>query len=445
MKSKFLAALVGLVFRTFSLVSGNKVNGKKHIGTIKGPCLILATHGSTLDFAFGGAALAPKRYVGVVAKELFYRPVLGKFLKKAGFISKQQFAVDARCIRSIKSCLDSGVSVFICPEGKRTADGRQSYLPPAIAKLVKWANVPVVSANIRGSYLSLPRWGGFFRRGKIQTDVRILYARDSIASADCNQIYSDLKKALTFNDYEYQESCGIKFRTGNPAKGLHRLLYKCPACHAEFKTLGKKDKLYCSECGATVKVDLLGRLIPISGDIPFDRVDKWADYEIETLKQQCAYSDFSMSERVSLLIRNDVLKAEVLGELTLDRTGLTFVPDCAENGSPSKLDGERIADCFCERSNIRVSKPDADSIIPAAATEGTAPLQDGGKKVLDLTKTVFYPLKALPTVAFRNDAIILGKDGYMHYYRFKEDNKTYKWNYAVEVLHRAAFKNDKEY
>lgn len=397
-KKASFALTAGVLFNIVGLFMHSRTHGREILKNIKEPCLILSTHGSIFDVAYGGRAVIPKYYTGVVAKNLFYLPVIGKLLGLFGFISKKQFAVDVNCIKSIKNNLENGVSVYICPEGKISADGRQNYIPPAIAKLIKWLGAPVVFIGIKGSCLAFPRWNMKPRKGKISADVSLLFSREEIASSDSDAIYGKLLNAFEFNDHEYQQKNNIKFKTKAPAAGLHRLLYKCPKCGEEFAMTAEKDKITCGVCGNAAKIDTLGHISPVTPDgIVFDRIDRWADFEKEALKTECENDGYTLSANTVFLCEDSETKKYIRtakGVLTLNKEGLRFEP--------------------------------AEYII-------------AGEDAKKASEGLFYALENIPTVSFTNKAINMGINNTLHSYEFEYDNMTFKWNYAIETLYNKIY------
>ncbi|MDR1906022.1 MAG: 1-acyl-sn-glycerol-3-phosphate acyltransferase [Clostridiales bacterium] len=391
LKRKLLALFAGALFKIVCIFMCGKVYGKAELKKIKEPCLILSTHGSTLDFLYGGTALFPKYYTGVIAEILFYKPFLGKLLKQFGFISKKQFSVDVLCIKSIKQNIESGKNVFLCPEGKTSVDGRCGYIPPAVSKLIKWIGVPVILLNIRGSHLSFPRWNKRPRRGKVRVETAVLFTKDETEKLTNEEIHERLVKAFDYNDYDYQQKYKVKLRTNNTAKGLNRLLYKCPKCGKEFTIKSKRNTLVCSECGNSAIVDRYGNITAADKDsIVFDRIDRWADYEKEDIKKQVQSGGFCLTEKtIQHRINSATHRPEKVaeGRLTLTAEGIAFTPQI-------------IFD--------KDSKTDKD---------------------------LFYPMETLPTTAFYNTYIILGSNGSLCTFSFETEGVAYKWNYAVEALY----------
>ncbi|MDR2090420.1 MAG: 1-acyl-sn-glycerol-3-phosphate acyltransferase [Clostridiales bacterium] len=285
-KRAFLTVLGTVLFFALSAFMRSKPDKKKLAKSVKEPCLILSTHGSLFDAAYAGRAISPKYYTGVVAKKLFYVPILGKILKKCGFILKNQFTADINCIKQIKNSIDANVSVFMCPEGKTSVDGRTSYLAPSVAKLIKWTGAPVLFYKPNGSYLSAPRFGKT-RRGKINVESRLLFTKEETKTLSADEIFERLNEAFQYNDHEYQEKNHLKFKSRAPASGLENLLYKCPKCGAEFQNVSKKDILECTACGNSVKIDLYGKISPNDGNsVAFDRIDRWVDFQKAALTEE---------------------------------------------------------------------------------------------------------------------------------------------------------------
>jgi 1-acyl-sn-glycerol-3-phosphate acyltransferase len=122
-----------------------------------GPCVFAANHASNLD----GPILLPAipRRISLFAKrELFRLPVLGLGMRLAGFVAVDRAGKQAGSgVATAVSTLKEGLSVFIFPEGTRSADGRlQPFKKGAFVTAIE-AEAPIVPVAIAGTYRLLPR------------------------------------------------------------------------------------------------------------------------------------------------------------------------------------------------------------------------------------------------------------------------------------------------
>ncbi|MDR2091227.1 MAG: hypothetical protein LBP62_06255 [Clostridiales bacterium] len=77
------------------------------------------------------------------------------------------------------------------------------------------------------------------------------------------------------------------------------------------------------------------------------------------------------------------------------------------------------------------------------AAKGTVTLTENGiafcpSEVFDRNAKTeyFYPINALPTVAFNKKLLILGQNNAIQAYEFSKGSTLYKWNFAVEILYK---------
>jgi len=118
----------------------------------------------------------------------------------------------------------------------------------------------------------------------------------------------------------------VPFRGGNRAKGLTRLLYRCPNCGREGGMREGKHAIFCEGCGMHVKVDRYGFLSSENGACP-GRMDKWTDLQLSALSEEMQAEDFALSDRVHLFVQTEEAgeyNKKDSGILTLSKSGLSF-------------------------------------------------------------------------------------------------------------------------
>jgi 1-acyl-sn-glycerol-3-phosphate acyltransferase len=132
---------LGLLRATCGLT--HVVHGRENLPA--GPCIIASKHQSTwetlaFNLVFPDAAFVLKR-------DLFYIPVVGWMMRRAGNIGIDR-AAGPSALRSIlrdaRATLDAGRPIVIFPEGTRTAPGAEAPYHPGVAALYTQLKVPVV-------------------------------------------------------------------------------------------------------------------------------------------------------------------------------------------------------------------------------------------------------------------------------------------------------------
>lgn len=298
---------------------------KSEIKDMDEPCIYICNHSSIYDPAFFCGGILPKPLNCVVAYNMFYYRYVGKLFKNYPVISKHQFNIDLNCIREIKRHLNSGISVLLFPEGRVTADGTTGYISPAIGKLIKLLGFPVVVGKSKGAYVASPKWGGH-RHSPVSVRFEKLFNKEEVKTISAQDITDKIVSALEHNDNLYAIDNGIKIKGKELAKGLHKLLYKCPNCKEEFANISQGNKLICTKCGNVAIYNKNALITPENNSKVFNRVDLWFDYQEESVKKEVNES-FEMTDKVLVLMPNDETSLfEYVGEgqLKLNYEGLYF-------------------------------------------------------------------------------------------------------------------------
>ncbi|GAA6060109.1 hypothetical protein JCM10212_003517 [Sporobolomyces blumeae] len=148
---KSTAPLVGISF---------KVEGQEHLEENK-PAVLVGNHQTMLDILYLGAVF-PKGASIMAKKELQWTPLLGQFmtLSNAVFVNRSKrtdaVAVFAKVAQTMKK---KALSLFIFPEGTRSASATPSLLPFKkgafhLAVQAQLPIVPIVCENYSGVYSS---------------------------------------------------------------------------------------------------------------------------------------------------------------------------------------------------------------------------------------------------------------------------------------------------
>ncbi len=221
---------------------------------LKGACLLLANHCNTFDgFFIQGLVNRPIHYM--VSDGMFKNGNLRKVFSLVNYIPKKKFVSDLKAIKQIIGIAKNGGVIGIFPEGRRCWDGKTVKIAPATFKLVKMLKIPVVTANMRGAYLSEPRWSKTQRFGRIEIEIKTLIDAESLSDMSLEQIDKKITDELYHNEYDWQEERKIAFRGKALAEGFELLLYTCPQCGARASFTTSGSEINCKECAALYVLD----------------------------------------------------------------------------------------------------------------------------------------------------------------------------------------------
>lgn len=251
---------------------------------LKGPCLLLANHSNTYD-GFFIQSLVNKPIHFVVSDGVFKNKNVRRIFSIVNFIPKKKFVSDTKAIKQIIRISQNGGIIGIFPEGRRCWDGKTVKIAPATFKLVKMLKIPVVTANIKGAYLSEPRWSKTQRFGKIEIEIKTLIDAKSLAAMSLEEIEQKVGKELYHSEYDWQDKRMIPFKGKALAEGFEMLLYTCPQCGANDSMQTCGSEISCKVCGALYEMDVYGYVHSIKGFLPSSRVDGINEWQLNKLEE----------------------------------------------------------------------------------------------------------------------------------------------------------------
>ncbi|HLU66386.1 MAG TPA: lysophospholipid acyltransferase family protein [Kofleriaceae bacterium] len=118
----------------------------------------MSNHQSHMDIPVLYATVPSPTLRMVAKRELFRIPGFGRAMRAASFIEVDR-ADRARAVASLKRAselIESGVSVWIAPEGSRTRDGSLGALKKGGFHLARDTGTPIVPVALSGTYRVLP-------------------------------------------------------------------------------------------------------------------------------------------------------------------------------------------------------------------------------------------------------------------------------------------------
>lgn len=302
---------------------------KKNMEKAKGPCLILMNHSCFVDMKILSRVFYPKRYFIVGTTD----SLVGKgwLMKQIGILPTQKFVAEATLPRDIARALhDLKTSVVIYPEAGYSFDGRTTVLPQSLGSLVKKLGVPLITVITDGAFLRQPLYNNLhIRKTKLSAEVECVLTPEEISEKSAQEINELIAQKFSFNAFQSQAERKIEIAEPTRAEGLHRVLYRCPACQTEGKMLGENDTLSCKACGKTYRMDTFGKLIAEHGDTEFSNVPDWFDYERDCVRREIEAGEYKLDLPVEISVLSDCKALYQIGKgrLVHDANGFVLTAD----------------------------------------------------------------------------------------------------------------------
>ena len=241
---------------------------------IKGPAIVVATHTCDMDHILSGMTLYPLRPTYIVSEHLVHRKSNVKLLKMMHVITKKMFTPDVSTIRNIMRAKKENSVIVIFPEGRLSCYGHTLPVTEGTAELIKKLGVNLYIWKAEGAYLTFPKWRekGDERRGKINASVKLLLSADEVAQKGVEEIREITAQAILHDDELAME--GVEYRSKHIARGVEKILFKCPNCLQEGTITSEGDHIRCS-CGLDATLDACYRL----HNAPFSRLNEWFEWQ----------------------------------------------------------------------------------------------------------------------------------------------------------------------
>ncbi|MBQ1413480.1 MAG: 1-acyl-sn-glycerol-3-phosphate acyltransferase, partial [Clostridia bacterium] len=145
------------------------------------PYLMLCNHICELD-PLMVIVSAPGVIHALASDHLFKHAIFGKFVRHvAEPIPIVRAQMDLKSIKEAMQAKKDGGSILIFPEANCCFSGKTSYIAPATAKLVKQFKMPVALFNVKGGYLTHPKWCHSWRKGRTTCELVRVIEADELA------------------------------------------------------------------------------------------------------------------------------------------------------------------------------------------------------------------------------------------------------------------------
>ena len=87
------------------------------------------------------------------------------------------------------------------------------------------------------------------------------------------------------------------------ATKMHKILYKCPCCHAEMHMSSWRKWLWCELCGSRWMFWKNRWILPVSTKISFRTRDEWKNWERESVREEIKNGTYHFTDTVQVKIQ----------------------------------------------------------------------------------------------------------------------------------------------
>lgn len=315
----FLLSPLARLYLKFKFNTSVEVN---ELPKDKEPFFLIGHHVTAFD-AVISAAYSPRMIRFIAGDANWDSPIKRFFFKIFDVIPFSKNTSDVKSVMRLRKVAKAGYPVSLYPEGGRNWDGSTDKLIESTAKLIKMLKLPVYTIFYQGGYLSKPRWGSYFRKGKMILRYERLMTADDVKNKSILEIGKVMSTGIQYNEYDWQRTQMIPFKGKHLAEHVERLIYKCPNCESLDSFHSKDNDFTCSECGITYTINKYGF---VEGCDQYDNFSDWNKWQATAIKP-LSETDFEM---VNIDLPLDVIDKsnhhdEHLADITLRKEGLKII------------------------------------------------------------------------------------------------------------------------
>ncbi len=336
-KPTFLMTLAKWIISWPDLKKRNFKLEKIGMEDVEGPYLLLVTHSSMVDFNVMLKATHPKKVSNVMTLEGFntYTEILMRLL---GVLGTRKFIDDVHLVKNMKYCVDKlGTTFVLFPEARYSLDGCTSYIPKSLGKMVKLLKIPVVVLKIHGNFVTCPQWNKINKKTYVEATMEKVLSPEDARAMSADEINHIIREHFVYDDFKWQYENKLKITHPQRAKGLHALLYKCPACLSENRTDSAGTKLWCNACKKEWEMDEYGRLSATEGETEFSHIPDWSNWERECVRKEIEDGTYYFEDDVRIETLPGSLKFYKQGMGKLIQTPTETRIECNYYGEPYVL------------------------------------------------------------------------------------------------------------
>ena len=199
----------------------------------------------------------------------------------------------------------------------------------------------MVTLKYSGHHIFDPFWGNHRRRRVIpfETTLTQAFTPEELKTATVDEINAKIRELLYNDDFKWQSENRVKVTYKKRAEGLHKVLYQCPNCMAEYKTDSKGAQIFCRSCGKSWTLNYYGELEANEGETEFKFSTDWYLWERQQVRKEIENGTYRFESSVEV---NELPNSRGFiylgkGKMIHDMNGFSVKGICDYNGEPFEM------------------------------------------------------------------------------------------------------------
>ena len=300
--------------------------GMERLGK-KEPALVLMNHSGFIDMEIVVSILYPRAFNIITTSDAFIG--MDWLMRQIGCVPTNKFTSDPTLVRDmmhITKKLNS--SVVLYPEASYSFDGTATEMGDSTGKLIKLLKVPVIMVKTEGAFHHTPLYNNLHvRNNKVSATMTYLLSPEQIKEMTPEEINEVIDEQFNYDHFKWQKENKIVIDHPERADHLNRVLYKCPQCKAEGRTVGEGITLTCKACGKVYTMDEYGQMRAEDGVTEFSHIPDWYRWERQCVREEIERGEYILDTDVDILMTVDTKKLYRVGSGHLTHTVDGFVLD----------------------------------------------------------------------------------------------------------------------
>ena len=287
----------------------------------KEPHLIVMNHTNFADMKIAFKMLKKFKFSIVSTDDGFIGKKL--LMKHIGCIPTRKYTADVNLVKDMMYTVKTlKSSILIYPEACYSFDGTSTVLPESFGKFIKLLNIPVITIITNGTFFFDPLYNNLqYRKANGYADMKYLLSKEDIKNKSIDEINEIINNEFKFDQFKWQQENNVVINEPFRADYLHKILYKCPHCLAENKTVGKGTTLTCTNCNNTYELTENGYLKNISGnETIFNHIPTWNAWQRNCVKEEIINNTYLLDEDVDLYAIKNFKTVYEIGRAHLKQT-----------------------------------------------------------------------------------------------------------------------------
>ncbi len=293
----------------------------------KEPALVLMNHSGFIDLEIVVSVLFPRKFNIITTSDAFIG--MDWLMRHIGCVPTNKFTSDAGLVRDMMHIVKKQKnSVVLFPEASYSFDGTATTLPDSTGALAKLLKVPLIMIKTEGAFHHTPLYNDLIvRHNKVSATMTYLLSPEQIESMSPDEINDVIEEQFSFDHFKWQLDNRIIEDHPKRAEKLNRVLYKCPHCLTEGKTVGKGTTLTCTACGKVYEMDEYGQMRAKDGVTEISHIPDWYKWERSCVRKEIERGEYSLSCDVDIMMTVDTKNLYRVGEGHLTHNFNGFVLD----------------------------------------------------------------------------------------------------------------------